>query len=209
MNGVIRAGVIAAGFWGVVGFLVEVFIAFQLAFRALNFDWGQLCTNFGRLRPLVDSWLLLAMMVFCITAWPLINLDAGGVLGCSTRGEVADQIAAIEELNADAAQRLASANLSTLARDDPAHRYGAAARATVFLRTARDVTAWVPRAPWAARTCLKTSDTPFATVFATNRTRARAGHRCPSFLSCSKKRKTPPRSNRCWFSRASTTAPDS
>ena len=55
MDGVIRAGVIATGFWGVVGFLAGVFIAFQLAFPALNFDWGQPFTNFGRLRPLHTS----------------------------------------------------------------------------------------------------------------------------------------------------------
>jgi cytochrome c oxidase cbb3-type subunit 1 len=51
-DGVIRAGVIATAFWGVIGFLVGTFIAFQLAFPELNFDWGQPFTNFGRLRPL-------------------------------------------------------------------------------------------------------------------------------------------------------------
>ncbi len=35
-DGVVRAGVIATAFWGVVGFLVGVVIAFQLAFPALN-----------------------------------------------------------------------------------------------------------------------------------------------------------------------------
>lgn len=40
-DGVIRAGVIATAFWGIAGFLVGTFIAFQLAFPALNFDWGQ------------------------------------------------------------------------------------------------------------------------------------------------------------------------
>jgi len=38
MDGVIRAGVIATAFWGIAGFLVGTFIAFQLAFPALNFD---------------------------------------------------------------------------------------------------------------------------------------------------------------------------
>ncbi len=41
MDGVVRAGVIATTFWGVVGFLVGVWIAFQLAFPALNFEWAQ------------------------------------------------------------------------------------------------------------------------------------------------------------------------
>ncbi|MEM6373095.1 MAG: cbb3-type cytochrome c oxidase subunit I, partial [Pseudomonadota bacterium] len=59
-DSVIRAGVIATGFWGVVGFLAGVFIAFQLAFPGLNFDWGQPFTNFGRLRPLHTSAVIFA-----------------------------------------------------------------------------------------------------------------------------------------------------
>ena len=37
-DGVIRAGVIATVVWGLVGFLVGVIIAWQLAFPALNLD---------------------------------------------------------------------------------------------------------------------------------------------------------------------------
>ncbi len=60
MDGVVRAGVIATTFWGVVGFLVGVVIAFQLAFPALNISHiGGLSLegilNFGRLRPLHTS----------------------------------------------------------------------------------------------------------------------------------------------------------
>ncbi|MFN4281783.1 MAG: cytochrome-c oxidase, cbb3-type subunit I [Alphaproteobacteria bacterium] len=55
---VVRAGVIATMFWGIVGFLVGLVIALQLAFPALNFDlpW----TNFGRLRPLHTSAVIFA-----------------------------------------------------------------------------------------------------------------------------------------------------
>ena len=60
MDGVIRAGVIATAFWGVVGFLVGVVIAFQLAFPALNFEWAQPWGNFGRLRPLHTSAVIFA-----------------------------------------------------------------------------------------------------------------------------------------------------
>jgi cytochrome c oxidase cbb3-type subunit 1 len=60
MDGVIRAGVIATSFWGVTGFLVGVFIAFQLAFPALNFEWAQGYANFGRLRPLHTSAVIFA-----------------------------------------------------------------------------------------------------------------------------------------------------
>ncbi len=61
MDGVVRAGVIATTFWGVVGFLVGVIIAFQLAFPALNLGGitdGIL--NFGRLRPLHTSAVIFA-----------------------------------------------------------------------------------------------------------------------------------------------------
>ena len=60
MDGPVRAAAIATAFWGVVGFLVGVYIAFQLAFPALNFDWAQGYLNFGRLRPLHTSAVIFA-----------------------------------------------------------------------------------------------------------------------------------------------------
>ncbi|MEM8729847.1 MAG: cbb3-type cytochrome c oxidase subunit I, partial [Pseudomonadota bacterium] len=60
MDDVVRAGVIATAVWGVVGFLAGVFIALQLAFPGLNFEWGQPYTNFGRLRPLHTSAVIFA-----------------------------------------------------------------------------------------------------------------------------------------------------
>jgi cytochrome c oxidase cbb3-type subunit 1 len=58
--GIVKAGVIASSFWGVVGLLVGVVIALQLAFPALftfpDFGW----TNFGRLRPLHTSAVIFA-----------------------------------------------------------------------------------------------------------------------------------------------------
>ena len=60
MDGVVRAGVIATAMWGVVGFLVGVFIAFQLAFPSLNWEWTQGIGNFGRLRPLHTSAVIFA-----------------------------------------------------------------------------------------------------------------------------------------------------
>jgi len=58
MDDVIRAGVIATAGWGIVGFLVGVVIALQLAFPVLNLDlpW----TTFGRLRPLHTSGVIFA-----------------------------------------------------------------------------------------------------------------------------------------------------
>ena len=59
-DGVVRAGVIATALWGVVGFLVGVTVAFQLAFPSLNFEWAQGYANFGRLRPLHTSAVIFA-----------------------------------------------------------------------------------------------------------------------------------------------------
>ena len=59
-DSVVRAGVVATAFWGVVGFLVGTFIAFQLAFPVLNFEWAQGFANFGRLRPLHTSAVIFA-----------------------------------------------------------------------------------------------------------------------------------------------------
>ncbi|MGR3425158.1 MAG: cbb3-type cytochrome c oxidase subunit I, partial [Sagittula sp.] len=59
-DGVIRYGVIATALWGVVGFLAGTFIATQLAFPVLNFDWAQGYMNFGRLRPLHTSAVIFA-----------------------------------------------------------------------------------------------------------------------------------------------------
>ncbi len=53
----VRWGVIATVFWGIVGFLVGLFIALQLAFPALNFEPY---LSFGRLRPLHTSGVVFA-----------------------------------------------------------------------------------------------------------------------------------------------------
>ena len=59
-DGPVRAATIATVFWGVVGFLAGTYIAFQLAFPQLNFDWAQPFGNFGRLRPLHTSAVIFA-----------------------------------------------------------------------------------------------------------------------------------------------------
>ncbi|PZV35903.1 cytochrome-c oxidase, cbb3-type subunit I [Mesorhizobium kowhaii] len=57
MDGPIRYGAIATMFWGVVGMLVGVVIALQLAYPDLNIEpWF----NFGRLRPLHTSGVVFA-----------------------------------------------------------------------------------------------------------------------------------------------------
>ena len=57
LDGVVRYGAIATVFWGVVGFLVGVVVALQLAFPDLNIEpWF----NFGRMRPLHTSAVIFA-----------------------------------------------------------------------------------------------------------------------------------------------------
>ena len=55
---IIRAGVIASVFWGVVGFLVGLVLALQLAYPAFNPDLPWF--NFGRIRPLHTSAVIFA-----------------------------------------------------------------------------------------------------------------------------------------------------
>ena len=57
-DAIVRAGVVASVFWGLVGFAAGLWLALQLAFPALNFDlpW----TNFGRLRPVHTSAVIFA-----------------------------------------------------------------------------------------------------------------------------------------------------
>ena len=55
---VIRAGVVASMLWALVGFLVGVWIALELAYPALNL--GLPWTNFGRLRPVHTSAVIFA-----------------------------------------------------------------------------------------------------------------------------------------------------
>ncbi|MEL6913139.1 MAG: cytochrome-c oxidase, cbb3-type subunit III [Pseudomonadota bacterium] len=65
-------------------------------------------------------------------AWPMISGATEGLLGYSTRAEVAADIAAVDARNADFIATLASADLSTLSRDDPAYHFGVAGGAAVF-----------------------------------------------------------------------------
>ncbi len=57
-DGVVRAAVIAAMFWGLAGFLAGLMLSLQLAFPALNFDVSWF--NFGRLRPVHTSAVIFA-----------------------------------------------------------------------------------------------------------------------------------------------------
>ncbi len=55
---IVKLFTIAATFWGIAGFAIGVYIAFELAFPALNL--GSEYINFGRLRPLHTSAVIFA-----------------------------------------------------------------------------------------------------------------------------------------------------
>ncbi|MBR9763779.1 MAG: cytochrome-c oxidase, cbb3-type subunit III [Rhodobacteraceae bacterium] len=65
-------------------------------------------------------------------AWPLVNRATAGVLGYSTRGEVAEQIAEVEAANAGINQRLAEAELTAISADPELNQYAVSAGASVF-----------------------------------------------------------------------------
>ncbi|MFU8823892.1 cytochrome-c oxidase, cbb3-type subunit III [Yoonia sp.] len=65
-------------------------------------------------------------------AWPLINSATSGLLGYSTRGEVAQEIARFEEANADIMAELAVADLETLDQNPELMRFASSAGAAVF-----------------------------------------------------------------------------
>ncbi|MEL7106552.1 MAG: cytochrome-c oxidase, cbb3-type subunit III [Pseudomonadota bacterium] len=65
-------------------------------------------------------------------AWPLISGATAGLLGYSTRAEVAEQIEVHEAQNAGLVEQLVSADLGALLPSDDIHRYGAARGAAVF-----------------------------------------------------------------------------
>ena len=65
-------------------------------------------------------------------AWPMISGATEGLLGYSTRAEVAARISEVDERNAEVSARLAAADLTTLSQDDPAFHYGISGGAAVF-----------------------------------------------------------------------------
>ncbi|MFW2543324.1 cytochrome-c oxidase, cbb3-type subunit III [Primorskyibacter sp. 2E107] len=65
-------------------------------------------------------------------AWPLVNSATAGVLGYSTRAEVAEEIAVVEEANAAINERLSSVELTEIAADPELNTYARNAGEAVF-----------------------------------------------------------------------------
>lgn len=83
-------------------------------------------------------WTLYATIIWAIgyviayPAWPLINGATTGLLGYSTRGELAANVEAHEQKNAGLVTELVNQDLSTLDPSDPLHRYAVARGGSVF-----------------------------------------------------------------------------
>ncbi|GFE64853.1 cytochrome-c oxidase, cbb3-type subunit III [Litoreibacter roseus] len=83
-------------------------------------------------------WAFYATIVWAVLytvaypAWPLVNRATGGLLGYSTRGEVVQQIEAVEAQNATLTAALASVDLASLSEDQMLNRYAIAGGAAVF-----------------------------------------------------------------------------
>jgi cytochrome c oxidase cbb3-type subunit III len=65
-------------------------------------------------------------------AWPMINSATAGVMGWSTRANVAADIAAVDEANAAINDKLASVELTSITSDAELNNYAISAGAAVF-----------------------------------------------------------------------------
>lgn len=76
------------------------------------------------------AWAIVYMILY--PAWPLVNQATSGILGYSSRGEVAREISDFEQRNEIWFQRLTEAEVAALRDDDELERFGVQAGAAVF-----------------------------------------------------------------------------
>ncbi|UWQ75452.1 cytochrome-c oxidase, cbb3-type subunit III [Leisingera sp. M658] len=83
-------------------------------------------------------WTLYATIIWGVLytiaypAWPLINGATAGVLGWSTRADVAAEITAVEEANAPVNAKLEAIDLTAIAEDAELNAYAVSAGSAVF-----------------------------------------------------------------------------
>jgi len=70
--------------------------------------------------------------VIAYPAWPLVTGATEGVLGYSTRGEVAEDIARVDAANAEILTRLTDVDLNTIRDDAELHGFAVNAGASIF-----------------------------------------------------------------------------
>ncbi|WP_122072661.1 cytochrome-c oxidase, cbb3-type subunit III [Pseudophaeobacter sp. EL27] len=83
-------------------------------------------------------WTLYATIIWAIgytilyPAWPMVNSATAGILGWSTRGDVAAEIAAVDEANAPMNAKLEAAELTAIAGDAELGSYAVSSGSAVF-----------------------------------------------------------------------------
>ncbi len=83
-------------------------------------------------------WTLYATIIWAIgytiayPAWPMLKEATPGVLGWSTRADVAAEIKAVDDANAEIEGKLAAADLTTVSADADLNRYAINAGAAIF-----------------------------------------------------------------------------
>jgi cytochrome c oxidase cbb3-type subunit 3 len=83
-------------------------------------------------------WTFYACIVWAVLytiaypAWPLVSKATPGLLGFSTRGQVAEDIARVEEANRPLNEKLEGIQLASLTEDPALHTYATNAGAAVF-----------------------------------------------------------------------------
>lgn len=70
--------------------------------------------------------------VIAYPAWPMLTKATPGLLGYSTRAEVATEIARVDAANSDLTSQLAAVDLTTLSDNEPLNRFAVSAGASVF-----------------------------------------------------------------------------
>ena len=138
--------------------------------------------------------------VIAYPAWPLINGATAGYLGFSTRANVAADIAAFDEKNADLRAALTEVDLTKLEENEELSRFAVAGGGLCFRPAVRNATALVRRAQRAIQTCWTTTGSGAArskispirstTASATRSTPMRAGPKCPPLARSLKKDKS-------------------
>ena len=89
-------------------------------------------------------------------AWPLVNSATAGLMGWSTRANVAADIAAVDEANGPINARLEAADMTALATDAELNSYAVSAGAAVFKTWCASATDQVLQGRLATLTCWTT-----------------------------------------------------
>jgi len=109
----------------------------KLDYETTGHEWDGI-KEYNKPLPRWWLWTFYVTIVWAIgytiayPAWPMINSATAGILGYSTRGEVAADIAAVEAANGPINAKLESVELASIADDAELAGYATSAGAAVF-----------------------------------------------------------------------------